>query len=466
MHSTRTYMNKHITLFLAMLVIVTGFTGCFKDSEEEEYSGMSLLTGASLGNLRRTIYFKTAEGKDTCQVITISGSEYPLTIDQINHHIYNAEMLPAHTSLSKVVLTSLNCQGTAAIKSLVDGKDTVFNYTDSTDFRVPRDITIYGHDGVSKTTYTMELRVREEVADSMRWEHFDGGAMLAMLQAPRLLTRGDSLIAWGTTNEGTTRCFWANRNAHITPEAWHELTLGNAPTPSSIVKKSGGFAALNATSIVTSENGHNWTPISPNNQGLLSLAAASSRSIYGINTQGFMRSVDGGQLWNTDEADNNDSIPTSHLTGVCYPNRTNPSIDELIVVGNTASGRTVVWKRNEMKDATMDGMARFQWIHLPSAKKNQNKIPNRTCMTLAHYDDALLLCGMNPEGKPSLTMSYDMGRTWKDTIVTTPLIDPATTAVGMAVDTDNYIWIICAGTGEVWRGRINRLGWRKEEFVW
>ena len=29
----------------------------------------------------------------------------------------------------------------------------------------------------------------------------------------------------------------------------------------------------------------------------------------------------------------------------------------------------------------------------------------------------------------------------------------------MTVDDDNYIWIICGGTGKTWRGRLNRLGW-------
>ena len=27
------------------------------------------------------------------------------------------------------------------------------------------------------------------------------------------------------------------------------------------------------------------------------------------------------------------------------------------------------------------------------------------------------------------------------------------------VDADDYLWVVCGGTGDVWRGRLNRLGW-------
>ena len=29
----------------------------------------------------------------------------------------------------------------------------------------------------------------------------------------------------------------------------------------------------------------------------------------------------------------------------------------------------------------------------------------------------------------------------------------------LAVDDDDYMWLVAGGTGDVWRGRLNRLGW-------
>ena len=37
--------------------------------------------------------------------------------------------------------------------------------------------------------------------------------------------------------------------------------------------------------------------------------------------------------------------------------------------------------------------------------------------------------------------------------------DYSTTGVTVTVDDDQYIWLYCAGTNQVWRGRLNRLGW-------
>jgi hypothetical protein len=34
-------------------------------------------------------------------------------------------------------------------------------------------------------------------------------------------------------------------------------------------------------------------------------------------------------------------------------------------------------------------------------------------------------------------------------------------SVAVAVDADNFIWLISSGTGEVWRGRLNKMGWKK-----
>ena len=50
---------------------------------------------------------------------------------------------------------------------------------------------------------------------------------------------------------------------------------------------------------------------------------------------------------------------------------------------------------------------------------------------------------------------------------TKPLLKPSSNGTGaaaaMAVDNKGFIWIICGGTGEVWRGRLNRMGWADQK---
>ena len=35
--------------------------------------------------------------------------------------------------------------------------------------------------------------------------------------------------------------------------------------------------------------------------------------------------------------------------------------------------------------------------------------------------------------------------------------------VAMMTDADNNLWLVCGGSGQVWRGRLNRLGWQENQ---
>jgi len=83
------------------------------------------------------------------------------------------------------------------------------------------------------------------------------------------------------------------------------------------------------------------------------------------------------------------------------------------------------------------------------------------------YDDGLLAFGKasNEGGKPYLEIfqSRDNGITWKErkNIYAFPenLDNTAKTTISSVVDDEGNIWLFCAGTGEVWKGRLNRVAW-------
>ena len=58
-----------------------------------------------------------------------------------------------------------------------------------------------------------------------------------------------------------------------------------------------------------------------------------------------------------------------------------------------------------------------------------------------------------------LYVSRDYGRTWKADEWKKPYLT-GVTAISAAVDADQYLWLVCSGTGTVYKGRINRLGWK------
>ena len=139
------------TLIVAVLTSMA-FTACdtSTSSSEVEVSRDCVITSATLGNLKREVKAKTSAGVDTTYIYTVTGGAYSLYIDQVNYRIYNPEYLPQGTRTDKLVFAEKGMvnTGTLSIKSLSTGNDTIFTPTDSTDFSVPREVTVHANDGV------------------------------------------------------------------------------------------------------------------------------------------------------------------------------------------------------------------------------------------------------------------------------------------------------------------------------
>lgn len=169
---TNLLMLKTLTA-IPLLSVVFGclFTACLSDNQTEiVVSNDCVVTQIKLGKLHREIKTRTADGKkDSVYVQNVPGRLYELTIDQHNNTIYNADSLPFNTNVKRVVLSALSVRGGATLQSLATGRDTIVSLTDSIDFSQPRRLTIHGEDGISKRTYTIELRVHREEGDSAKW---------------------------------------------------------------------------------------------------------------------------------------------------------------------------------------------------------------------------------------------------------------------------------------------------------
>lgn len=453
---------KYLSLLIALAVTATAFTSCLKDDDTtEDYAGLCHVNNVILGSMKRYIPFKKADGTDTVSVSTVQGSTYPLTIDQVGHRIFNCDSLPTYTHVDKVTFTNFTCQGTATIKSLTTGNDTIFATTDSTDLRQQREITIHGFDGSSTMTYTMELRVHQEEGDSVRWHQQATATPAQGLDDLRLMTRGDSLVAWGTS-EGGTVVLWALRS---NAGEWQKSVIGeNAPLPASIVKQADTFYGLTATHVVKSADGLVWTSVSQRPEGLGILAGASTRSLYGIGAQGFLRSTDHGNTWTADAASRNDSIPVADVRALARPTLANSDVEEIILVGTAPGGRSVAWKRNEMRTAELEGVADFRWTHISAENGNHRQMPNVSLPSLAFYGGGAALLGTKTNGYAALYLSDDTGRSWDPTRILLPQLPTQAKAV-MTTDNENFIWVLCGADGQLWRGRLNRLGWKDANAV-
>ena len=94
-------------------------------------------------------------------------------------------------------------------------------------------------------------------------------------------------------------------------------------------------------------------------------------------------------------------------------------------------------------------------------------------MCVAGYNGGLLAVGGHgigadkTKGFAAVYMSYDAGIVWRaDTAITIPKGFTATATVfALTVDANNHVWMVCGGSGRIWKGRLTQLGWRKEQNV-
>ena len=332
---------KYFWVFIAAACL---FAACAKDDEEDDLDTKScFISGMTIGTLSRTV-----TRADSTVLVSVTGYNFPLTIDHVNGQIYNVDSLPCNTNVAKVVFSSLKAQGTLAIQSLYSGKDTVFVSTDSTDFRQPRKVTVYGKDGVSRRVYTISLRVHQEEGDSAKWQRIEGFD-------PATIPAATDCSAW-------------------------------------------------------------------------------IAEIQGLSTE----------------------APLTDVCGVKRTSRFDSQIEEILVVGTNAGGKNVTWKK--LVDLTGNEAFTWQQMLATSEIPDSLKMPELTSKSLLDYDGGALLVGLK-DGQVECRFSGDFGRTWSKEAYKAPNFAKGVTSVKAWVDSDNFVWIYCAGTEETWRGRINRLGW-------
>ena len=107
------------------------------------------------------------------------------------------------------------------------------------------------------------------------------------------------------------------------------------------------------------------------------------------------------------------------------------STDYVMLAGNRSieaypdDSTAVVWRKIvEYSNGSEQG----KWVYLDQDSRNNYLLPRLAGLTVIAYGDSELA---------------------------------SATAFAAATDADGHIWIVCAGTGQVWRGRLNSMGWQQ-----
>jgi len=231
----------------------------------------------------------------------------------------------------------------------------------------------------------------------------------------------------------------------------------------------GQFYILAENQLYTSSNGLNWRKVETEQsikQLTANMALEAGKKLIGIDMENQYIESEDGMNWNTFENIPED-FPTQNVSFAAYPLATNASLARIVVMGDNQSA-TNSYTSTWFQLGTEQG-----WSALNTDADSYN-CPNLENISMIHYNNQLYAFGGPDKNDETigafshLYSSIDNGITWekKTELVMFPqeftqLYQQAGGNYSWAIDQDNFLWIMWSQTGEVWRGRINKLGFDK-----
>lgn len=425
------------------------------ETTEYEYSSNASITGFAI-----TDSIVTVIGTDTTAVY---GENYPFVIDHNKGLIYNADSLPVNTDISKVVV---NITADSYYIYIVANPDSLWKSTDSLDFRRPIQFRVQSETGAFGRIYQTQINVHQQDPDSLVWKKTTDEFAPNIQHQKAVCTDSHIYV-------------FADQEAQIAMTStktsdgrkWSELTPIDIPTKAdytSVMEWNNALYILADNQLYTSTNGLNWTKV--NTEQTFSKLLANSENnqiLIGIDTENRHISSKDGILWKQYDQLPTD-FPSSHFSFANYALETNTGLSRIVLLGKnnmSTDTTTVVWSMLDQEN---------EWVPL-TYEGNNHACPKLENASIIHYNNKLYTFGGSGKYNGSVSPfsnfyeSTDNGISWK--IVTKKLMFPEEFAhlyeeangnYSCVIDNKQHIWIVWSQTGEVWRGRINKMGFKKQ----
>lgn len=447
---------------LAPFFVLLAIASCSTDNTTTEATSYCAVTNVTLGSQKCVKHTTAQDGSDSTYTVSISGSYYPMYIDQVNGLIYNGDSLPYGTDQQHIVLSNLDCEGVLAMRT-ASGQDSAFSVSSSTsspdsiDFTKPRTIVVYAYDGLNKKEYTMSVNVHQEDGDLFPWRAKGSEFDLAAMDSTRAVYAADQYWVFGIRTTDGKACTMHSADG----ENWTTTPLTGTShfNPRSLqVTTDNRFYALDGTRLMSSSNGTDWAPVG-NTQPLSHLLACVDNRFYAIAGGEFVCSTD-GISWTRQERDTDGSLPTEEVVAVQMESRLYNHFIDLTVTGHSGDS-TVVW----YKQIDTQYNHSYPWTYMPRTNENVFPLPYLKSQQSVAYDNRIMTIGLTPQGTLSnIYTSADNGRTWfSGEEYVGPANAQASNQVAMLCTPDHFVWLFCGGSGQIWRGRLNRMGWTENQ---
>lgn len=437
------------------------------------YTDDSAVTAFSVTSAKKAVHVKASNGTDSVYYTTATLTAYKFVIDQQRCVIYNPDSLPYGVDPTKLLVSANSVNsGSLVLKSMTSDSLSYLSTTDSLDFSKPRELQVYSLSGAAVRKYEVRVNVHQEPADQFNW---------TKLPNPTAFTNANGVKSFAvTTASGATRRFLLASDGTTTTvyradgdNAWTAATpnfnhtLAAETYRSAAVKHDTLFVCDNGVVMATTD-GDTWTQQATVEAGVARIIAANPIRLYAYNNEGVMvSSDDSGKTWKAASIDESASLlPNGDIAYATLPLTTNANAFRTLLIGSVSEASTTtfsIWGKIDEGDAYSENQP---WMFYDHNSLNRHELSLMQNFSAFTYDGKIMMVGNDERVYlPAFYGSRDGGITWEaDTVITSPLGFFVTGPYTVSVDKDNFIWFVSSKTGETWRGRINRLGWKKEQY--
>lgn len=443
-----------LSLLMGLCLMLTACLGDNDDTQVTTYGDMAI-TAFTLGTIPRYTTGSTSEGNDTTIRTTITGSAYPMTIDQLGHRIYNQNPLPVGTDIRHVVCTiTAKNGGSVALQSMTSDSLSWFSNTDSIDFSVPRTFRVYAINGEGYRDYTVTVNVSETTGTTFGWKRVATGVVgvpQEQCAGVRLLSVADRLVMMPLTTDSELASAGNTWRVMVSSDGqqWQRLwDCPDAQWQGAVAMGNDLYMKAGDQLMMTGGNaGWDNAPATvatglPAGQ----LVGAGTRELFILDDEGRLtRSIDGGLTW-TDERLDDDAalLPAGNVASVTWPYAPADNTDYVLMVGNSRQqgDKMSVWRKLSYQGE------QGQWVYMPADDSNYYTLPRMDNLSMTCYDGKVLAIGNG------LTMyeSSDQGISWQ---ASTAYAMPAAftgSAAAIAADGNGVLWLV-SNNGDLWQGK-------------
>ncbi len=456
MRTTKTIrLTAAVRCFLWLMALMTLASSCSEnDSVEAPNNDYCYIKSVTLGNIKR---------KTRTLNTSFTGSYYAMTIDQRTGAIENRDSLPYGSQLDRVVISIAFDGSMLAYSDIGTENWTAYNATDSLDLTKPLQLKLTSNDKNSERIYTLKVNVHQQEGDSISWNMCESEEAFAEMTDLKAFALNDKLMVLGKKTEGIVLLERSGIEAQGT---WEEAET-NLPAETDVqTLRQQGLNLYLSTSdgkVLTSTDAKEWTQAGAYTAANLTLFEKTEDFFYAI-SEGKLLSSANGTDWKEEALDTEATMLPQANFRALTTEQDNGNRRIILVGHREDSDHAVVWSKmwndNEPE-------ADAQWIYYPISPDNTIPCPQLYYFNLLPYDGNLIAFGgASADGTrqalAAIFVSRDYGITWRpSTEIRLPAeLEGTEECITSTVDENNFIWIIT--NTQVWRGRLNRLGFAQQ----